>query len=97
MRGPDPDTLSAEVDAAVNGGANGVLYFPHVIGTGWESFDGTTDDVAARLTVDAVKGARAGLGHAEALRQAQLHLIADRSIPGGAHPAAWAPFVLLGE
>ncbi len=55
------------------------------------------DDVAARLTVDAVKGARAGLGHAEALRQAQLHLIADRSIPGGAHPAAWAPFVLLGE
>ena len=55
------------------------------------------DDVAARLTVDAVKGARAGLGHAEALRQAQLHLIADRSIPGGAHPAAWAPFMLLGE
>jgi CHAT domain-containing protein len=55
------------------------------------------DDVAARLTVDAVKGARAGLGHAEALRQAQLRLIADRSVPGGAHPAAWAPFVLLGE
>lgn len=55
------------------------------------------DDVAARLTVDVVKGARAGLGHAEALRQAQLRLIADRSVPGGAHPAAWAPFVLLGE
>ena len=55
------------------------------------------DDVAARMTVDAVKGARAGLGHAEALRRAQMRLMADRTVPGSAHPAAWAPFVLLGE
>ena len=44
------------------------------------------DDVAARLSVDTVQGNHKGLGRAEALRQAQLRLIDDRTVAGGAHP-----------
>ncbi|WP_162806498.1 CHAT domain-containing protein [Sphingosinicella terrae] len=55
------------------------------------------DDAAARLTVDTVRGAAAGLGRAEALRQAQLALISDPAVSGGAHPAIWAPFILIGD
>jgi tetratricopeptide (TPR) repeat protein len=53
------------------------------------------DDAAARLSVGTVRGAAAGLPRAEALRQAQLALIADASVPGAAHPAIWAPFVIV--
>ncbi|MBH1943146.1 CHAT domain-containing protein [Erythrobacter sp. YJ-T3-07] len=54
------------------------------------------DDAAARLSVDTVRGAAAGLSHAEALRQAQLAMIHDPALPEGANPALWAPFVLIG-
>ena len=53
------------------------------------------DDVAARLTVEAVRGAVRGLSKAEALRRSELRLIADRKVPGGADPAIWAPFSLV--
>lgn len=53
------------------------------------------DDAAARLTVGTVRGASAGLSRAEALRRTQLALMADPSVPGGAHPAIWAPFVII--
>jgi CHAT domain-containing protein len=36
------------------------------------------------------------LGHAEALRRSMLALI-DKGTPHEAHPANWAPFVLVGE
>ena len=55
------------------------------------------DDVAGRLSVETVQRARRGVSRAEALRQAQLGLIADRSVPGGSHPAFWAPFMLIGD
>lgn len=55
------------------------------------------DDVAAQLGVSTVKGFRGGLGRAEALRKAQLNILNDDAIAQGAHPAAWAPFVLIGE
>jgi CHAT domain-containing protein/tetratricopeptide (TPR) repeat protein len=55
------------------------------------------DDAAARLTVGAARGAAQGLDPAEALRRAQLALMADGSVPGAAHPALWAPFVLVGN
>ena len=55
------------------------------------------DDVAARLSVETVQRARRGAGRAEALRQAQLRLIADRKVENGAHPATWAPFMLIGD
>ncbi|WP_120077330.1 CHAT domain-containing tetratricopeptide repeat protein [Aurantiacibacter odishensis] len=53
------------------------------------------DDVAAVLSVDTVRGAARGLSRAEALRQAQLALMARDEIPDAAHPAIWAPFVIL--
>jgi CHAT domain-containing protein len=53
------------------------------------------DDAAARLTVESVKGSARGLRKAEALRQATLALMQDSTVPGGAHPAIWAPFILI--
>lgn len=55
------------------------------------------DDVASRLTLMTVDGARQGLSRAEALRRAQITVLRDKSVPGGAHPASWAPFVLVGD
>ncbi|MEH6790929.1 CHAT domain-containing tetratricopeptide repeat protein [Parasphingorhabdus sp.] len=55
------------------------------------------DDAAAMLTINTVKNAAAGMPRSEALRQAQLKLIDDPSIPGAAHPAIWAPFILIGS
>lgn len=54
------------------------------------------DDAAARLTVDSIKGQAGGKkDRAQALRTAMLRLIADKSVPQGAHPAVWAPFILI--
>lgn len=53
------------------------------------------DDAAARLTVGTVRGWAGGLSRAEALRRTQLALMADRSVPAAAHPAIWAPFVII--
>ena len=55
------------------------------------------DDAAARLSVGAVRGTAAGLDRAEALRRAMLALIDDRKVPGSAHPAIWAPFILIAQ
>jgi len=55
------------------------------------------DDVAARLTVDTLRGAAHGLSRAKALQAATLRLMADKRIPGAGDPALWAPFVLLGQ
>jgi len=57
------------------------------------------DDAAARLTTGTLAARRAdpGLSKAEAFRGATLALIADASDPTLAHPAIWAPFVMVGE
>ena len=55
------------------------------------------DDAAARLTVETIRGTIAGLDRAEALRQAQLKMIEDESFADGAHPAVWAPFIIIGD
>lgn len=57
------------------------------------------DDTAPRLTGATVKAFQADpkLGRAGALRKAMLELMADKSDPRFAHPAAWAPFALAGE
>ncbi|MFM6830271.1 MAG: CHAT domain-containing protein, partial [Novosphingobium sp.] len=55
------------------------------------------DDVASRLTLDTLQGASKGATRAEALRRAQLAIMKDKNVPGGAHPATWAPFVLVGN
>ncbi len=53
------------------------------------------DDAASRLSVGTVRGAAQGLDKAEALREAQLDLMADPDVPDAAHPAVWAPFILI--
>jgi CHAT domain-containing protein len=53
------------------------------------------DDAAARLSVDTVRGAGRGLDRAEALRRAQVRMLGDRRLADSAHPAIWAPFVLI--
>lgn len=55
------------------------------------------DDVAARLSSATVSGAADGQDKAQALRTAQLALIDDASVADGAHPALWAPFILIGQ
>lgn len=57
------------------------------------------DDAAARLTsqtfVTMAKGP--SLGKADAFRRSILDLLNDESDPTLAHPAIWAPFVVVGE
>ncbi|MFC3100139.1 CHAT domain-containing protein [Altererythrobacter lauratis] len=53
------------------------------------------DDAAAILSVETLRRAAEGEGRAEALRQAQLALMARADVPDAAHPAVWAPFVIL--
>ncbi|MFG1479793.1 CHAT domain-containing protein [Xanthobacter sp. V4C-4] len=57
------------------------------------------DDAAARLTTATLAAIRdePGLAKAEAFRRATLALIADATDPTLAHPAIWAPFVMVGE
>lgn len=60
------------------------------------------DEVAGRMTLYTVKGASGGTvrrsaRRAEALRRAQLNIMKDRALVGSAHPATWAPFVLVGD
>jgi CHAT domain-containing protein/tetratricopeptide (TPR) repeat protein len=53
------------------------------------------DDAAAYLSVRTLEAVRDGEDRAAALRRAQLRLIGDRQVPGAAHPAIWAPYVLI--
>ena len=53
------------------------------------------DDLAAYLSIEVLKGYRAGLSRPQALRQAMRRLRADPAIAAAAEPYAWAPFVLL--
>ena len=53
------------------------------------------DDAAAFLSVRTLEAVRDGEDRAAALRRAQLRLIGDKDMPGAAHPAFWAPYVLI--
>ncbi|WP_162627731.1 CHAT domain-containing protein [Erythrobacter sp. KY5] len=53
------------------------------------------DDAASRLSIATLVASRAGMPRSEALRQAQLSLLNDPSVPGGNSPSVWAPFVLI--
>lgn len=57
------------------------------------------DDVAATLTSDTLRrlNETPGLARSEALRRAILALKSDPSDKTLSHPAAWAPFVVVGE
>ncbi|GAA0267654.1 hypothetical protein GCM10009127_04230 [Alteraurantiacibacter aestuarii] len=53
------------------------------------------DDAAAYLSVETLRRAAAGEDRGDALRGAQLAMMADRAMPDAAHPAIWAPFVIV--
>ncbi len=53
------------------------------------------DDAAQHITVATLRESRRGVDRATALRHAMLALMADRTVPGAANPAVWAPFVLV--
>lgn len=53
------------------------------------------DDAAAFLSVETLRRAAQGETRAGALRQAQLALMARADMADAAHPAIWAPFVIL--
>ncbi len=55
------------------------------------------DDAASYLTVNTVKNAQNGVSKAQALQKSMLDLMQDKDIPNAAHPAIWAPFVLVGN
>jgi CHAT domain-containing protein len=56
-------------------------------------------DAAAALTTGmfAELAREPGLGRAEALRRSMLAVMASDARPYFSHPAAWAPFVVVGE
>ena len=56
-------------------------------------------DAAVRLTTRAFAdlGRHPNEGRAEALQHAMIDLMDDRSEDDNAHPAVWAPFVVVGE
>ena len=53
-----------------------------------------SDQASGELVVDFYRGLQSGLSKAHALQAAQRHLAAGRSF---AHPAYWAPFLLIGN
>lgn len=53
------------------------------------------DDAAAGLSVATVRGAQKMGSKGAALRAAQLSLMSNKKVPHGAHPAIWAPFVVV--
>ena len=62
MRGPTAAEMKKEIEVSVAHGAAGIIYFPDVIGKGWEKFDGTTPEcetvmkeLNAKLTTAAEK------------------------------------------
>jgi CHAT domain-containing protein len=58
------------------------------------------DDVAARLTTETISGLSSSAkanSKAEAMQRAMMAIIADTRDPTLAHPAVWAPFIIVGE
>ncbi|GAB5486918.1 MAG: CHAT domain-containing protein [Parasphingorhabdus sp.] len=56
------------------------------------------DDVASIITVDTIdRQKEAGISRAQAFQRAMKNVRDDKSDESKAHPAAWAPFILVGD
>lgn len=87
---PDAEGLSGLARAFLFAGARTIMV------SHWP----VRDDAAARLTsgtFTALADAGSHRRKAEALQQAMQRLLDDESDPSLAHPAAWAPFVIVGD
>ena len=84
---PDAEGLSGLARAFLMAGAR-TLMVSH-----WP----VRDDAAARLTTGTITALTSPRRKAEALQSAMKQLMQDDSDPSLAHPAAWAPFVLVGH
>lgn len=87
---PDAEGLSGLARAFLFAGANSIMV------SHWP----VRDDAAARLTTDtfaALSGPDPARRKAQALQRAMQAMLTDASDPSLAHPAAWAPFVLVGD
>jgi hypothetical protein len=49
MRAPTAAEMNQEIQLAVQHGASGIVYFPDIIGNGWQGFDGITPDLEAAM------------------------------------------------
>ena len=85
--GENAPTFSGLARAFVTAGARGLLL------SHWP----VRDDAATAMTLATVDASRKGLPRAEALRRAQVAVLKDARLVGSAHPATWAPFVLVGD
>jgi CHAT domain-containing protein len=87
---PDAEGLSGLARAFLFAGARSIMV------SHWP----VRDDAAARLTTDtfaALAGPDPARRKSEALQRAMQAMLADPTDPTLAHPAAWAPFVLVGD
>lgn len=87
---PDAEGLSGLARAFLFAGARTIMV------SHWP----VRDDAAARLTTDtfaALRGPDRARRKAEALQRAMQAMLDDPDDPTLAHPAAWAPFVLVGD
>jgi CHAT domain-containing protein len=86
---PGAEALSGLARAFFYAGARGLLV------SHWP----VKSSAAVKLTTTAIAELKAHpeIGRAEALRRAMLALMGDKSDPANAHPAIWAPFMVVGE
>lgn len=60
-----------------------------------DSHQPVRDDAAQDITVETVRATAQGVPRSPALQQAMIGLLTSKHVPQAAHPAIWAPFVLL--
>jgi CHAT domain-containing protein len=87
--GPDGEGLSGLAKAFFYAGTRALLvsHWPVSSKATVRLMTGIFDDLAENPK----------LGRAEALRRSMLAMMADEATPHFAHPAFWAPFVVVGE